>query len=154
MTIETGNPFSKVIMIVKQSHRFFQRPHQLYHAMRSSGSSCTPLLRKKQIIMFKQFWNTHFHIKDFGFLKNYFGIKGAHSSRDIFLSQCKYVLDILSKIGLLGTKSCDFPMGQKLRLIDDGAILEEPSFYRQLVSCLIYLTIKMLKIAYSIHILS
>ena len=56
---------------------------------------------------------------------------------------------------MLGTKLTDFLMQQQLRLSsDDGPSLDDPDQYRQLLGCLIYLTISGPDIAYSIHILT
>jgi hypothetical protein len=44
-----------------------------------------------------------FHTKDLGVLRYFLGIEVACFSRNLFISQRKYVLDLLSKTDLLGT---------------------------------------------------
>lgn len=57
-----------------------------------------------------------FRIKDLGNLKYLLGLEFSHSKEGIFVSQCKYSLDILQDVGLLGAKTETFPMEQNLKL--------------------------------------
>lgn len=107
------------------------------------------------ITWLKKYLNTLFHIKNLGRLKYFLGIEVARSSEGIFLSQRKYILDILAETGMIGAKGCSFPMEQNLHLTpDDGDFLDDPSVYRRLVGRLIYLTITRPDITYSVNILS
>ena len=45
----------------------------------------------------KSFLHGQFHIKDLGMLKYFLGVEVMRSKREIFLSQRKYVLDLLSE---------------------------------------------------------
>jgi hypothetical protein len=45
--------------------------------------------------------STEFEMKDLGGLKYFLGIEVARSRQGIFLSQRKYVLDLLTEVGLL-----------------------------------------------------
>ena len=54
----------------------------------------------------KSFLHGQFHTKDLGMLKYFLGIEVMRSKHGIFLSQRKYVLDLLSETGKLATKSC------------------------------------------------
>ncbi|XP_019087549.1 PREDICTED: uncharacterized protein LOC109127378 [Camelina sativa] len=54
------------------------------------------------ICRFKGYLNQCFHIKDLGSLKYFLGVEVARSSKSIYLSQWKYVLDIINECGLLG----------------------------------------------------
>ena len=47
----------------------------------------------------KSFLHSQFHTKDLGMLKYFLGVKVMRSKRRIFLSQRKYVLDLLPETG-------------------------------------------------------
>ena len=64
----------------------------------------------KGILSLKSFLHSQFHTKDLGMLKYFLGVEVMRSKQEIFLSQRKYVLDLLSKIGKLGAKPCSTPM--------------------------------------------
>ena len=58
------------------------------------------------IFSLKSFLLGQFHTKDLGMLKYFLGVKVMRSKLGIFLSQRKYVLDLLSEIGNLAAKPC------------------------------------------------
>ena len=57
-----------------------------------------------------------FKMKNLGGLKYFLGIEIARFKQGIFLSQRKYILDILSEVGLLDCKPADIPIVQNHRL--------------------------------------
>ena len=57
----------------------------------------------------KSFLHDQFHTKDLGMLKYFLDVEVMRSKRGIFLSQRKYVLDLLSKIGFIGSKAMSVP---------------------------------------------
>ena len=57
-----------------------------------------------------------FEIKELGRLKYFLGLEVAHSRHGIFISQHKYVLDLLSETGKLGCKPVKTPIEQNHRL--------------------------------------
>ena len=89
----------------------------------------------------KQFLHNHFRIKDLGDLNFFLGIEVSRSKKVIFISQRKYILEIIKDGGYLGTKPVDFPMEQNTKLSDEGELLKDPSIYRRVVCRLTYLTI-------------
>lgn len=83
---------------------------------------------------------TEFEMKNLGGLKYFLGIEVARSRQGIFLSQRKYVLDLLTEAGMLGCKPVDTPIVQSHRLKEypDQALTDEGR-YQRLVGKLIYL---------------
>ena len=79
---------------------------------------------KLGILQLKTFLQTKFQTKDLGALRYFLGIEIARGKKGIFLSQRKYVLDLLSETGMIGCKPCDTPMipNSKLQL-EDGELL-------------------------------
>ena len=57
-----------------------------------------------------------FEIKELGQLKYFLGIEVAHSQEGIFISQQKYVVDLLTKIELLGCKAAETPINPNHKL--------------------------------------
>ena len=68
----------------------------------------------------KSFLHGQFHKKDVGMLKYLLGVEVTRSKHEIFLSQRKYVLDLLSETGKLAAKPCQSPMAQSLHLTREG----------------------------------
>ncbi|CAL8152107.1 unnamed protein product [Prunus armeniaca] len=64
----------------------------------------------------QKYLSQEFEMKDLGDLKYFLGIEVARSKIGIFLSQQKYVIDLLTETGMLGCKPADTPieMNQKL----------------------------------------
>ncbi|KAL3518524.1 hypothetical protein ACH5RR_021113 [Cinchona calisaya] len=103
----------------------------------------------------KSFLQTHFQTKDLGMLKYFLGIEVTRCKKGIFLSQRKYVLDLLTATGKLGTKPCSAPMITNMQLTaDDGELFSDPAMYRRLVGKLNYLTVTRPDIAYPVSIVS
>ena len=98
----------------------------------------------------KSFLHGQFHTKDLGMLKYFLGIEVMRSKCRIFLSQRKYVLDLLSEIEKLAAKPCQSPMAQSLH----RELFENLEKYRRLVGKLNYLTVRRPDIAYSIGVVS
>ena len=70
-----------------------------------------------------------FEIKELGRLKYFLGIEVAHSRHGIFISQQKYVLDLLTEIGKLGCKTMEIPIEQNHKLCEaqeDVKVVENP----------------------------
>ncbi|WRX19899.1 Reverse transcriptase [Theobroma cacao] len=103
----------------------------------------------------KSFLHMQFQIKDLGLLKYFLGVEVTRSKKGIFLSQRKYVLDLLTKTGKLGAKPCNAPMTPNLQLTkEDGELFEDPEKHKRLVGKLNYLTVTHLDIAYSVNVVS
>jgi len=104
---------------------------------------------------FKVYLESCFHMKDLGLLKYFLGIEVARNADGFYLSQRKYVLDIISEMGLLGARPSSFPMEQNHKLsLSKSVLLPNPKRYRRLVGRLIYLAVTRPELSYSVHTLA
>ena len=87
-------------------------------------------------------------------LRYFLGVEVMRSKHGIFLSQRKYVLDLLSETGKLGAKPCSSPMAPGLHLTREGELFEDPERYRRLVGKQNYLTVTRPDIAHSVSVVS
>ena len=92
------------------------------------------------IVLLKKSLSKEFEINDLDALKYFLGIEVAKSKHEIFISQRKYILNLLQEICMLGCKSNDTPIDPNLKLDEDpnGTLVDEGS-YQRLVGKLIYL---------------
>ena len=58
--------------------------------------------------------------KDFGTLKYFLGVEVMRSKHEILLSQRKYMFDLFSETGKLGSKPCSTPMTPNVQLTKEG----------------------------------
>ena len=90
-----------------------------------------------------------------GGLKYFLRIEMARSRRGIFLSQRKYVLDLLLKVGLLESKPADTPIVQNHGLKEfSDQVSTTKGRYQRLVGKLIYLSHTRPNIAYVVSVVS
>ncbi|RDX99177.1 putative mitochondrial protein, partial [Mucuna pruriens] len=97
---------------------------------------------------------TQFEMKELGKLKYFLGIEVAYSKQGIFISQRKYVLDILKQTGKLGCKTSGVPIEQNHRIGSEESSIIEKSQYQRLVGKLIYLSHTRPDIAYAVNVVS
>ncbi|WVZ93136.1 hypothetical protein U9M48_039142 [Paspalum notatum var. saurae] len=96
-----------------------------------------------------------FMMSDLGPLSYFLGIEVTSTPRGYYLSQHKYLQDLIARSGLIDTRIVATPMELNLKLrANDGTPLADPSRYRHVVGSLVYLTITRLDIAHVVHILS
>ena len=94
-------------------------------------------------------------MKDLGQLWYFLGLKIARSEEGIFISQRKYVLDLLQKAGMRNCKPLNLLMTPNLRLMSDTCKnMKNLEQYRRMIGRLIYLTTTRLDISYSMQLLS
>ncbi|KAM1260029.1 hypothetical protein ACFX2J_039256 [Malus domestica] len=95
---------------------------------------------------------TEFDIKDLGTLHYFLGIQISCTATGMFLSQTKYIQDLLHKTEMSDCKPCDTSCLPYNRLLkDDGVPFSEPGTYRSIVGALQYLTFTRPDIAFSVH---
>ncbi|XP_020584559.1 uncharacterized protein LOC110027457 [Phalaenopsis equestris] len=96
-----------------------------------------------------------FEIKELGKLKYFLGLEVAYSTQGIFISQQKYMIDLLTETEKIGCKSIAIPIDPNYKL---GEAKEEPAvdkgMYQRLVGKLIYLADTRPDIAYSVSMIS
>ncbi|OIW12049.1 hypothetical protein TanjilG_24473 [Lupinus angustifolius] len=97
--------------------------------------------------------STTFALKQLGTLDYFLGIEvKSLSDGRLFLSQSKYVRDLLEKANMSNAKPINSPMVHTVKLTKEGSNhLENPSLYRSIVGALQYATITRPDIAYSVN---
>eukprot|EP00253_Pinus_taeda_P035466 PITA_35466 len=82
-----------------------------------------------------------FKMTDLGYVHYYLGIEVTQYLKSIFLSQKKYIGDLLNRFGMTECNPLTTLMAQKLKLTSiGGKVFEDETKYRQLVRSLNYLT--------------
>ncbi|XP_028119052.1 uncharacterized protein LOC114316564 [Camellia sinensis] len=105
------------------------------YGLKQSPRACTIEEVKHQL--FKEF-----EIKDLRSLRYFLGIEVVTSPSGYLLFQTKYARDILSCANLTDDKIVDTPLElHAMFSASDGIPLDDPTLYRELVGCLVYLTI-------------
>eukprot|EP00253_Pinus_taeda_P030303 PITA_30303 len=92
---------------------------------------------------------------DLGYVHYYLGIEVTQHPKSIFLSQKKYIGDLLNRFGMTECNPLSTPMEQNLKLTSiEGKEFEDATKYRQLIGSLIYLTTTRPDISFAVGILS
>jgi hypothetical protein len=96
-----------------------------------------------------------FFMSDLGPLWYFLGIGISSTPEGFFLSQEKYIQDLLDRASLTDHWTAETPMEFNVYLMTtDGELLENPTHYRHIVGSLVYLGVTGPDISYSVHILS
>ena len=94
-------------------------------------------------------------IKELGKLKYFLGIEVVYSTQGIFISQQKYVIDLLIETGKIGCKPVSTPMDPNHKL---GEVKEKPvvdkRMHQRLVGRLIYFAHTRPNITYSVSVIN
>jgi hypothetical protein len=108
-----------------------------------------------EIKALQEYLATKFEMKDLGQLKYFLGIEVARSKRGVFLSQQKYVLDLLTETGMLACKPAETPieMNHNLGIFPDQTPTDRGR-YQRLVGRLIYLSHTRPDLAYAVSVVS
>lgn len=99
------------------------------------------------ILHLKQFLDHTFNIKDLGFAKYFCGLESQEHA-GLYFHQWKYILDIISDIGLLHTKTTPTPTLRGHHFSSDSPLLLDPNRYCRLVERLLYVTMTHLNVTY------
>ena len=100
----------------------------------------------------KDFLSQQFEMKDLGHLSYFLGLEITHSTDGLYINQAKYASELLSRTGLIDSKTVDTPVERNAHLTPSGEKpLSNPSLYRRLVGSLVYLTVTRPNISYAVH---
>lgn len=108
-----------------------------------------------QILEVISLLHSQFALKHPGLVHYFLGLEVTHHHSHYFLSQSKYILDLLDKNDLTDCNACSTPMTSSLKLSKDlGSPLTNPTTYRSTVGALQYLTLTRPDIAFAVNKLS
>jgi hypothetical protein len=94
-------------------------------------------------------------MKDLGLLHYYLGIEVDKKQKHIFISQKKYIGELLKKFEMKDCNHVSTPMEKNINLTsNEGSAFEDPTKYRQVVGSLIYLTTTRPDMTFVVGILS
>jgi hypothetical protein len=111
--------------------------------------------KERLIASVKARLSDQFFMSDLGRLRYFLGIEISSTPEGFFLSQEKYIQDLLDRASLIDHRTAETPMELNVHLAPtDDEPLEDPTHYRHIVGSLVYLGVTRLDISYSIHILS
>jgi len=109
----------------------------------------------EHISLVKRHLSQQFQMTDLGPLSYFLGIEVSRSDKGYYISQSKYIQDLIARSGIIDTRTAATPMDIHLQLRPtDGTPLEDPARYRHIVGSLVYLTVTRPDIAHAVHILS
>ncbi|KAJ4706711.1 Retrovirus-related Pol polyprotein from transposon TNT 1-94 [Melia azedarach] len=98
---------------------------------------------------------THFSLKDLGTLSYFLGVEAASTAYGLFLSQQKYIRDLLSKTNMLESKEMATPLSLTETLkLNDGSPNTDLTQYRHVVGPLQYLSLTRPDISFAVNKLS
>ena len=110
---------------------------------------------KEEINALKEQLSREFEMKDLRQLKYFLGIEVLRSKGGIFISQRKYILDLLATTGMLDCKLADtlIVANHGLQMIE-GEKLADRGQYQRMVGNLIYLSLTQSDHAYAVGVVS
>ncbi|KAI5348453.1 hypothetical protein L3X38_001340 [Prunus dulcis] len=79
----------------------------------------------------QKYLSQEFEMKDLGYLKYFLGIEVARSKNGIFLSQMKYVMDLLTETGMLECKLADTPVNITYAVSVVSQFMHSPSVFHR-----------------------
>ncbi|KAG8493478.1 hypothetical protein CXB51_010891 [Gossypium anomalum] len=96
--------------------------------------------------------NDRLSLKDLGRLNYFLGIEVTYSSNGVFLSQQKYIQDLLRRASMDKSNSSPTPMVSTCHLSNhEGSPIEDEHLFRSIVGALQYVVITRLDIAFAVN---
>ena len=91
-------------------------------------------------------------MKDLGPVNYFLGLEIDRSEAGFFVSQRKYVQDMIKEFGMSNTTPLKLLMHAHVTLtLDKGNLLADPSIYQKLLAKLIYVTITRPNLSFPVH---
>lgn len=84
---------------------------------------------EREIHAFKEHLHSLYTIKDLGTAKYFLGVEITQTASGIFLSQMKYILDVLIEAGLTKAKAASNPFSVDIALHNTSNCIEDPNIY-------------------------
>jgi hypothetical protein len=107
------------------------------------------------IAFVKNHLSDQFLMYDLGPLRYFLGIEISFTPEGFFLSQEKYIQDLLDCASLTDHRTTKTPMELNVHLVGiDGEPLKDPTHYHHIIGSLVYLSVTRPDILYSVHNLS
>ena len=93
-----------------------------------------------------------FVVKDFGNLNYFLGVEALRCLEEIYLTQCKYIVDLLKRSKMDNVRPCTSLMASNCHLTStDDNPFADISLYRNIVSSIQYLAFTRLDLAFVVH---
>lgn len=120
---------------------------------------------KKLVVELKSVLEYKFKMKDLSELRYFLGLEILWNLEGIVLTQIKYAIELIFKVGLLRAKPSKTPMevnisltsvayDESLKSIKDDVVLSDAIVYRRIIGKLLYITLTRSDIAFSVNRLS
>ena len=107
------------------------------------------------IVDFKEVMKSEFEMIDLGLLRYFLGIEVKQTKNGIFISQEKYVVDILERFNMQNSKPSPTPTVMGLNLSkEDCSSNVNMTLYKSMVGSLMYSTTSRLDIMYAVSLVS
>ena len=157
--------FGRFIEVMKKyKYKQSNSVHTLFFKKRNGKITCLIIYvddmiitgdDEKEIVEPRKNLFNEFEMKDLGLLKYFLGIEVLRSKKGIFISQRKYILDLLVEVGTLDCKPINTLMIQNHGLqMKEEAKQTDRGRYQILVGKLIYLSNTRPDIAYAVGVVS
>jgi Reverse transcriptase (RNA-dependent DNA polymerase) len=153
--------FSKTM--IKEGYLQSNADHTMF-IRRKRGKLCVLIVYVDDIVLtgndivemkrIKSSLATEFEMKDLGPLHYFLGIEVVSSPNGIFLSQQKYVLELLHETGMLGCRPANTPIDPNHGLKGGVSDQVDQERYQRLVGRLIYLSHTRPDISYAVSVVS
>ena len=104
---------------------------------------------------FKTVMKDEFEMTDMGLLRYFLGIEVEQNEKGIFISQAKYVNQVLERFNMQECKGAITPTVMGLKLSKDDSSKDfDPSLYKIIVGSLMYLTATRPDIVHAVRLIS